>query len=250
MIEHPIGLVIFIGSIIVFHGSVYVLIALNTGWRFGYWIASTSLFGLMFIMSVFWVVTALGPRGVEPHWIVLGADADRVGQVTVDDVNLSSLGRYPGGGWESVEEGDPRFEEADAFRSAVGNCLDAQPDALAEVERDVCTQAQQLLPTELPRIEGIPIIATNEVTAIRFIEEEGLLLAQAEVRPITRDPRVTDDPEGQLVGEPFVVAARRDPGTLRQPALRYLAGSTILLLIHLWGLSRAERRVLSPIVAL
>lgn len=250
MIEHPLGVVVAVGSILIFHGSVYVLVSLNMGWRFGYWVTGASLFGLMFIMSFFWVVTALGPRGAEPSWHVVGAAPEPIAQATVEEQTLTRYSTYPSG-WEEAEgEEDPLFEDVDAVGSAVGNCLDANVEDMPPDDREVCGQAQALEPADLPVREGSEIIATNEVVDVRFTEDSGVRIAQARVEPTTRDPRYTDNEEGVLVGEPFHVALYRDPGSLRVPPLKYLIGSTLLLLLHLWGLSRAERKVLSPIVAL
>lgn len=253
-IAHPEGLLAIGLGIPIFFGSVYFLVALNTGWRFGYWITAASFGGLMIFMSLFWITSALGPRGAEPRWLTLGADANEIPQLQLEELTLSSPGQYPGGPWEGPEEQELE-DEVDAFNSAISNCLSVDLERTqlpTPEEQATCETAQALLPAEqdIPKVEGMQILFSNEVTDVRFTEEEGLLLAQAMVAPITRDPRIVDDPEvGMPIADPFVIAGVRDPGSVRQPAMAYLVFSILWFAFHLWGLSRAERRRLSPVAA-
>lgn len=246
MFDHPAGVLVGVFSVLAFHGSVYLLVALIAGWRFGYWITGAATSALLFILTAFWLITALGPRGIEPHWVPVGAAQDSVAQVTVNDATLISTSTYPGSTWESADSPDsPLNPEQDAFRSAVGNCLDTDPDSLDENQQTVCADAQALLPAEdtLPRADGLAVTVLKDVENIRFNEENGVLLATAQVRPMTKDPRVTDQTEdGMTLGEPFLITAFRDPGSLRWPAVKYFIGAVLLLAFHMWGLNRAEKR--------
>lgn len=253
MIAHPPGVLIAVFAILLFHGSVYALVALNLGWRFGYWVTAASFFGLFTILASFWVVSALGPRGPEPSWVPIGAAQDNISQAEVNGTTVTAVSTYPGGGWQEPAKDDAKLSaDRDVFKSAIGNCVDADPTLLSKEEGKVCGLAQTLLPktADLPRIDGLPVALVKDLSDIRFIDEGGTLLAEATVRPITKDPRLTSDPNGKLVGKPFKIAAYRDPGSLRLPALKYLLFSILGLILHLIGLSRAEKRVLSPAVAL
>ncbi|HVE92213.1 MAG TPA: hypothetical protein VNE62_07935 [Actinomycetota bacterium] len=251
MIDHPIGVIIFVGSVIIFHGSVYALVALNTGWRFGYWLTGAAMGGLAVFLSIFWVVTALGPRGPEPHWVPIAAESETISQAKVDDRTLTELSSYPSGSWMTKKKKDP---DNDAFKSAIGTCLTTEPEDLEGEQRELCEHAQTLIAQEdsLPKVEGARVAPLQEVDNIRFQEEDGTMVAQGTVTTVTRDPRLTGDRLGKKripLSDPFVIAAYRDPGSVRLPPLKYLIGSVLFFAIHLLGLSRAERRRLSPVAA-
>jgi hypothetical protein len=250
-INHPAGLIAVILGIISFYGMTYVVIALNVGWRFGYWLASACFGVLMVLMSVFWITTALGPQGHEAKWVPLAADEDRISQARVDEQSLSSPGRYPSSPWQTADVDGPLAPHIDAFSSAATNCLSTKPDDLEVALKEICGGAQTLLPAkqEIPVLGGTAVAVLPELEDVRFSDEDGTLLAQGRVVPTTHDPRVAKDPEaGEPLGNSFVLLARYDKGSLRVPALMSLLIFAIYAAFHLWGLSRAERRKLSPVI--
>lgn len=253
MFAHPEGILIAVGSVLLFHGSVYMVLALNTGWRFAYWLSGASMGALAIILTSFWLMTALGPRGNEPEWVPVAASANSIESVSVDEQNLNSPSAYPGGGWEQAsKESDKLFLQNDAVKSAVGACLDATETQIEEYEEplaSVCPSAQALLPVTntIPRIEGVAVALTKHVTEIRFNEEGGVLLSTVTIRPITLDPRLTTDKDGLEIAPAFQMTAYRDPGSLRFPAWKYFIGAILYFAFHMLGLSRAEKRQLSPV---
>lgn len=251
-INHWNGLIAVILAFISFYVIVYVVLALNVGWRFGYWVSSASFGGVMLLLSLFWVVTPVGPRGHDPVWIAVGASRQPVASVQVEGEPLQLPSGFPeGGDWEDPKEGDALFLQNDPLKSAMGNCVSADPENLEEREREACEAAQALMPTDeqIPKINGEPVSLTPEATAIRYAEVDGALTAQVTMTPLTRDPRVADDPEeGRVIGQPFQVAGVLDKGSVRLPAYVSLAIFVLYTAFHLWGLSRAERRKLSPIL--
>jgi len=247
-INHPVAIFAVVMAVISFYGCTYAVIALNVGWRFGYWVASATLGGLMVLMSLFWLKTALGPRGEEPHWIPIAVDAAEVTSATFEEQTFTSPASFPGGPWESA---DAEEERASEFASALSTCLSTDPEDLAEEERATCEAAQGLLPSrdDIPRIDGVRVAMTTETTEVAFASEAGANLAQATVLPITRDPRLAGDDPFAPLGNAFQLVAISDEGSVRLPAY----GSTAVFLLyfgfHLWGLRRAERRRLSPVAA-
>src|SRR5688572_26587827 len=102
------GLIAVILAIISFYGTTYLVIALNTGWRFGYWLTSACFGSLMVLLSIFWIVNPVGPQGALPKWVPVGA-GENVEQVQFQGQPLSAAAQYPGGTWEDPEEGDPQI---------------------------------------------------------------------------------------------------------------------------------------------
>lgn len=55
-------------GVVVLMGSVYLLLATNSGFRTGFMIAATGLMGWMFIMGIVWWIYGIGWRGEQPSW--------------------------------------------------------------------------------------------------------------------------------------------------------------------------------------
>ncbi len=58
------GLFVAIGSVLVFYGSVYLLLYTNLGKKLGFLVAGTALFGWLTLNSMLFVIYA--PRGPRP----------------------------------------------------------------------------------------------------------------------------------------------------------------------------------------
>src|SRR6266498_5145370 len=79
------GVAVIVCALILFVGSIYVLLAAVFGLRMGYLVLAVSFFGWMIVLSALWTfgqpkilgVTGtlpnLGPRGTEKHWQVAAA---------------------------------------------------------------------------------------------------------------------------------------------------------------------------------
>jgi hypothetical protein len=244
------GLIAVILAIISFYGMTYVVIALNVGWRFGYWLSSACFGALMVLLSIFWVLNitpeqAVGPQGAQPAWLPIGV-GETVEQVEFNGETITAPASYPGGDWQQPEEDDARV---DALNSAISNCLTTDPESLRVEEQEACAQAQELMPeeTDIPVLEGAAVAVQPKTVDVRFASV-GAELAAAIVRPVTTDVRVTEDPDGEELAEPFMVVAILDKGSVGLPSYMSLVIFVIYEAFHLWGLNRAERKRLSPAV--
>jgi hypothetical protein len=135
------GLIAVILAVISFYLTTYAVIALNVGWRFAYWLASATFGALMVLLSIFWLVTPVGPRGEEPRWIPLAAAGDRIAQASLEEQRFSSPSQYPTGSWRTPDE--ELTAQQDAFSSSVANCISTDPERLAEEEKEPCEAAQR-----------------------------------------------------------------------------------------------------------
>jgi hypothetical protein len=248
------GAIAVVLAIISFYGTTYAVISLNVGWRFGYWLASACFGALMVLLSLFWVLNvrpdqAVGPQGALPRWIPAAAAAEEIAQIEYKGVTITAPSSYPAAPWEPASEGDPRVDQ---FGSAISNCLSLNEKALAEEpepEKSTCEQAQKLMPgaKEVPVIDGTKVVVVPKVEEVRFAEDNGVI-AEAEVHPLTTDPRVTKDPDGKVMAPPFKIVAILDKGSVGLPSYMALVVFSVYAAFHLWGLHRAERRKLSPAV--
>jgi hypothetical protein len=205
------------------------------------------------LLSLFWTLNvtseqAVGPQGSLPAWMPIAA-GEQIESAEHNGEPITSVSAYPGGGWQPPAEGDTLV---DSFNSAVSNCLTASESALAGMptaEREVCETAQELMPadTEIPVLEGAAVAVQPKTLDVRLTDDHGVLAA-AEVHPVTTDPRVSKDPAGKLLADPFVIVAILDKGSVGLPTYMSLVIFVIFEAFHLWGLNRAEKRKLNPAV--
>ena len=61
---------ILLVAVVVFPGSVFLLLSTNIGSRVGFLLAVAGLSGWIGVMAVIWQVYGIGLKGTEPHWVV------------------------------------------------------------------------------------------------------------------------------------------------------------------------------------
>lgn len=197
---------------VLFFGSVFMLLGAIFGWRMGYLLTATGLFGFMLLLSALWAFGApgtprfLGPKGQLPHWVGLAAGRSL-------QAEAYPIERYPAEPWTAPGE---------------------VPALTAEVE-PVTLAVQEFLAEEANRElrrQGVPGEVAPEdfaVQDIRFATVEGTQLAVARAFAETGGPLV-------------LVAAYKDPGNEPLPSYLFLIASAIGFAAHLPFLDRAERR--------
>ena len=84
---HVRGVLVVLVGVGVLVGSVYVLLATNTGIRNGFLIAMAGLFGWMFSMGAVWWVYGIGLRGKDPSWVAKEINYSRSGEAVNDVLN-------------------------------------------------------------------------------------------------------------------------------------------------------------------
>jgi hypothetical protein len=102
------GALILITAILILPGSVYLLLATNTGAKIGFVLAMAGLSGWVFVMAIIWAVYGIGLKGRQPHW--------KVEEVVVQDIARSSIEeveRFPEG-WKALPSGNPIRADAQA----------------------------------------------------------------------------------------------------------------------------------------
>ena len=79
------GAGIFIVSVLILCGSVYLLLATNTGAKIGFVLAAAGLSGWIFVMAVTWAIYGIGMKGREKGWDVVEATPGRIQNATLDE---------------------------------------------------------------------------------------------------------------------------------------------------------------------
>ena len=102
------GALILITAILILPGSVYLLLATNTGAKVGFVLAMAGLSGWVFVMAIIWAVYGIGLKGRQNHW--------KVEEVVVQDIRRSSIEeveRFPSG-WKALPTGNAIRADAQA----------------------------------------------------------------------------------------------------------------------------------------
>ena len=204
------GMAAFVSAIIIFVGSAFLLLMLILGPRLAYFITASITLAFLLIMGVVWSINPLGPVGQMPSW-------DEVG-VATDAASIEKFGAassYPEGDWRA-----PNTE--DTKEAAQASELES-----SGTEAIVAAAGEGALEGWPQNPEG-PVVVDD---SSRLIEVDGDLYGATTLEV---------DNEGEMVEA--VAVMKYDPGNPLGQARMLTIGTLILFVLHLFGLSRAERR--------
>src|SRR3954471_21880333 len=106
------GVLIVAVAVLVLPGSVYLILATDTGARVGFMIAVAGLSGWIFVMAVVWAVFGIGDVGRTPSWKTL--------EVVTGDPNQSTvLVGFPGKEWKAVQISEPEYSDVSSAADKV-----------------------------------------------------------------------------------------------------------------------------------
>ena len=264
-------------GVAVLMGSVYLLLATNTGNRLGFLLAVTGFFGWMAIMGLIWWIYGIGMQGEAPSWQVVEYNAGDVEQAVTERVTELELADLPqdddGVDYEAmstlVEEDPERFaeineqfqEDSDGWR-----WLPASDPARGEAEATVSDQLPNCSscafgiedPTdylvlgafEVGGKEGLPAdpsrwdrIRTQVVSALTIKNPERYAVVQVQkvidqpLVPGEAPPTPEADPDEPVIS----VVMLRDIGDRRFPAAMITIGSSLIFALLCWVLHQRER---------
>jgi hypothetical protein len=80
------GILVVMVGVMVLLGSVYLILATDTGVRLGFLLALAGFFGWMFIMGVTWWIYGIGYKGPDPSWQIDEIVFGEMSQSASDDV--------------------------------------------------------------------------------------------------------------------------------------------------------------------
>jgi hypothetical protein len=219
------GIAITVASVVLFIGSVYVLLTAVFGLRMAYLVLAVSFFGWMILWSALWALGApgtlksLGPRGTEPHWEVFAASTG-----AVESTEFPETGAYPGPPWR--DPGDQAESAVESVRTAVQKWLVTQAGGEPEA------------PGEQPVPGGGGAEGGGfELASTMFVVEDvkfatagdGTFLAAAHAFFQQGGPRIR-------------VFTRHDSGNVPAYSWAFLGASIVGFVVHIPFLDRAEKR--------
>lgn len=204
------GISAFISAIVIFCGSAFLLLMLILGARLAYWITASITLAFVLIMACVWSLNPLGPVGQLPEWdpVDIAEDASAL--------SFQPATEYPEGSWHQPNPDD---------ETELAQAAELEGDA-----SDVFVKAVE---------DGELDFETTDVITVK--EDSTLLLSQGDGTYGATTFEVTNAAE-EDVGE-VVTVLKYDPGNPLGKARSIAAGTFIVFILHLFGLSRAERKV-------
>jgi len=197
-----------ISGVIVFCGSVWLLLTVLLGARLAYFITASVTLGFILIMGVVWSLSPLGPVGQLPAWEPLDAAEQPA------DIQLEAAADYPEGSWSQLDPDDPT-------QTTQGTELEGD-------STDVLEQAITAGDVTAFDDVGDAIVDSDQT---RLLEEGDKLYGAVTFGPVEQGAEGT-----------AVVVMEYDFGNALGPPRTIAAGTALLFFGHLFGLSRSERR--------
>jgi hypothetical protein len=111
---HIRGALIVLTAFVILPGSVYLLLATNTGARLGLLLAVAGLTGWLFLMSLIWMVLGIGLKGRQNSWVAKEIITGEPSQSTIE-----AMADFPGGKWKELKVGDKALADAQAAADQV-----------------------------------------------------------------------------------------------------------------------------------
>jgi hypothetical protein len=221
------GILAVVVSVGILMGSVYLLLATNTGARLGMLLTLAGLFGWMFLMGIVWWIYAQGlaDQGQDPRWEAIEVNVGALDEAETEEArDLSD--------WKELPPSDPSRGEAQAaadaalgangtglFESTSGYVVVDAYETGGKPERDgngVIDRVMHKI-TSTARIFHPPHFAVVQVQAV----------VPVEAVPGEAPPTPEADPDQPVIS----VIMERDLGNVRvRPAVFTIAN----LIIFLW----------------
>ena len=216
------GLGATISAIVVFCGSVWLVLAVVLGGRLAYFVTASITLAFILMMGVVWSFVQLGPVGDLPSF-----SAEAVGEG--GDVDFGAAGSFPDEPWRVPDEDDDT--ETAQKSEAESAATDAVADAIEAGDVTSIETADQ---------------ATALSDGTRLLEQDGETYAGVIVQQTTtgqdEEPEIDPEAEGNVL-----VILQYDPGNPLGLARSITIGVFVVLVAHLFGLSRSERKVREPV---
>ncbi|MBA3303122.1 MAG: hypothetical protein H0U26_04540 [Acidimicrobiia bacterium] len=113
------GILVVAVAVAILCGSIYLLLATNTGIRLGFLIALAGLSGWMVIMGIVWWIYGIGLVGESASWkvseVVVSEDADDLSDAELDEAaDVRTWSNLPEGGGDAAAAADEALAGADS----------------------------------------------------------------------------------------------------------------------------------------
>ena len=255
------GFSIVLISFLILCGSVYLILATNTGAKLGLLLALTGLTGWMTLMGILWAAYGIGLRGDPPAWHV-----EEIATGDVEAATDEALEEFPRG-WEKLETGDRILADAQAAADASLSKAGQESGADAGGHGGGGGGGAPKEPDFAPPFETADDYV--HVAGFRKGGEDSFLpggilkhdrgffhaphYAVVQVRPsleqVSLDGAPTT-PQPDPSKEPYTVVMVRDLGNVRQPSIILTISMGILFAVCCYVLHKRDQELTEPQTAL
>jgi hypothetical protein len=206
-------------AVLILPGSVYMILATDTGARLGFQLAAAGLSGFMVIIGAVWWVYGIGPQGPTPTWkqvtVAVGDPAQSRREV---------LQEFPRD-WKKLEISDPEVADAqpvvDGALTGEGGRFESATDYLVVGAFD--RGGETYAPFGLPSFRPIDILHKPHYLVVQVQP-----VIEQEATPGAPPPRPQADPAAPV----YSVLLLRDLGHLRlNPAVATISSALIFGLL-------------------
>ncbi|MDQ3645910.1 MAG: hypothetical protein M3345_03145 [Actinomycetota bacterium] len=242
-----VGVGATISAIIIFCGSIWLLLMMILGARLAYFVTASVTLAFTLIMALVWSIgEPLGPVGEfgKPTSESIGGWAPVDAGDEPTELDFAAAGSYPDSPWHEPDEDDPaQVSLAGELEGDAGEFLqqkidDKEISTFASAEETTAVEgATRLLENDEGQF-GITILELSPAAA----EEAALTeLTEAQLRAEQKPP--TEEIEARITDAGRVAVVMKFAEGNPSGKARYIAAGTfLLLLLHLFGLSASERR--------
>ena len=233
--EFITGMSAFVSSMLIFVGSAFLLLALIMGARLAYFVTASITLAFTLIMGVVWSINPLGPLGQLPEWEPIDANTDAAA------LEFDAAGDYPDDPWappnaeDAIQVTQASELESDATKYVTEQINAGELEGFDTPPQFTVAEDSTRLLTQGDTIYGATVI---DVLPPIVAPELGIPTKKKQ-RADAEDTGAEEiEPQGQVT-----VVAEYDPGNPLGPARQITLGTFVLFVLHLFGLSRSERRI-------
>ena len=237
------GFLIFLTSIVLLPGSVFLLLSTNLGAKMGLVLAVTGLAGWMTVMGAVWMVFGIGLKGREPAWEVVEMVTGPTAQ-SLEDV----MEEFPKGNWTPLVQGDAELADAQATADKLlapssaeesgghGEEGESEPDpALERFESPFGKTEDYVL------LDGYRYGGENYFFTLRHRPH----YVAVRVKPaLFEEAPAGFKPQPDVSQPTTTVLMIRDLGSLRFPPFMVMVASGIIFGVCCWNLHQRDQEIM------
>lgn len=252
------GFLIFLTSLVILPGSVYLLLGTNLGARVGFMVALAGLFGWMTVMGIVWSVFGIGLKGEAPHWVPLEVVTGQLKeQSTVDALDdfptQAAAFADPGRGeWRELHPGDKVLADAQAAADAVLAASASSGGGHGEASGPEIDRKRLPSPfkkaTDYVPVGGFEKGGDNELFTIgrhKFFFRHSPHFAIVQVKPAEEQPEGSTAAAEADESEPTTsVVMIRNLGNLRQKSAILALVSGLIFAVVCWSLHERDKEII------
>jgi hypothetical protein len=241
---HIRGAVIVLTAILILPGSVYLLLATNTGARLGFLLAVAGLSGWMFLMSIVWMVFGIGLKGRPNSWVTQEIITGNVSQSTVEP-----MAEFPEG-WTELKAGDKGLADIQAATDqalAPSEIVAHSAHGTASTPKEPEFPPPFKLTTDYVFQRGYEVGGDNELFTIgkhKFYFRHSPHYAVATVQPTIKPTPEGAKPQLDTSKPPVTVVMLRDLGSKRVPPFVMALASGTIFLVTCYALHQRDKEIM------